>query len=248
MVRLTYLLVVVVAVAAIIGWYLINPMEEKPYISEEVSFSAPDGIKISATWYTPKEGEPPYKTVVLIHQFNGDRHEWDPFISDFIERGYAALAYDMRGFGSSQNVPKTDEYYDTLIRDIEGAVSWLKSRPDVISDRIGVVGAQLGGTVAYAASAYVEDVKVAVAISPAAEVGSLIIGEGQEDFHPSSVLFQFLDTERTHIQPLIDNTEEPKMVRLYRPESPAVRASGIALLHRDLRAFTDLLRYLDENL
>ncbi len=245
---LNYLLITTVIVAAILGWLLINPAEDNPYLSEEVSFTTADGIDISATWYTPKEGEAPFKTVVLIHQFNGDRHEWDPFVSDFIERGYAALAYDIRGFGSSQNVPKDDEYYDNLILDVEGAVSWLKNRPDVISDRIGVVGAQLGGTVAYAASAYIEDVKVSVAISPAADIGSLLVGEGQEDFNPHSILFQFLDTERINVQPLIDASEEPKMVRLYRPESPAVRASGLALLHRDLRAFTDLLRYLDENL
>ncbi len=248
MVKLTYILVAVVAAAAVVGWYLINPVEEKFYRSEEVSLQASDGVKISATWYTPKNVTAPFKTIILIHEFNGDRHQWDPFVPDFVKRGYAVLSYDMRGFGKSQDVPKTDEYYDTLIKDVEGAVSWLKNRPDVIPDRIGVVGAQLGGTVAYGSSAYVKDVKVSVAISPSDDVGSLILGKGQTDFKPHSILFQFLDTERTSIQPLIDKAGEPKEVRLYRPESPAVRASGIALLHRDLRAFGDLLRFLDNNL
>jgi|TARA_B100001971_G_C18254670_1_gene581033 dienelactone hydrolase len=244
---LPYLLVAIIGISAILGWYLISPTEEKPYNSEEVSFSTPDGIKISATWYFPKELEAPYKTVILSHQFDGDRYEWDPFIGDFIKRGYAILAYDIRGFGKSQDVPISEEYYDTLIGDVEGAVTYLNSRNDVIMDRIGIVGAQLGGTIAYAASGYIDEIKVSVAISPA-NIGSLIVGDGVETFTPHSILFQFLDTERTSVQPLIEKTEEPKTSRLYRPESPAVRASGISLLHRDLRALTDLLRYLDENL
>ncbi|MFC1755037.1 alpha/beta hydrolase, partial [Thermoproteota archaeon] len=247
MAKYYYLFIIIIAASLIFGWILITPSQEKPYFSEDISFSASDGITISATWYTPKETESPFKTVILIHQYDGDRHEWDPFITDFINRGYATLAYDIRGFGKSENVPKSDEYYDTLLADVEGVIAYLNSRIDVNSDRIGVVGAQLGGTIAYSASGYLDEVKVSVAISPASDIGSLIIGEGVDNFNPHSILFQFLDTERTSIQPLIDNTEEPKISRLYRPESPSVRASGISLLHRDLRAFTDLLRYLDEN-
>ena len=243
-----YILVSIVIISAITGWYLINPTEEKPYISEEVSFLASDGIKISATWYVPKELEAPYKPVILSHEFDGDRQDWNPFISDFVERGYAILAYDIRGFGESQNVDKSEEYYDTLISDIEGAVTYLRNRNNVIIDRIGIVGAQLGGNIAYAASGYIEEIKVSVVISPSADIGSLIRGEGVDTFNPHSILFQYLDTERTNIQPLIDRAEEPKTSRLYRPESPSVRASGISLLHRDLRALSDLLRYLDENL
>ena len=244
----TYLLVVLVASFAIIGWILINPNEELNYFSEEVSFLTPDNKMISATWYTPLKGQTPFKAVILIHEFNGNRHDWDPFISGFIERGYAVLAYDMRGHGNSQSVPKSGDYFDLLIKDVEGAVSWLLNHPDVISDKIGVVGGQLGGTIAYAASAYIDEIKVSVAISPAVELDSILLGKGQDNFKPHSILFQFLDTQRINIQPLIDQAEEPKMVRLYRPESPAVRAAGLSLLHRDLRAFGDLLRYLDENL
>ena len=259
----TYFLIALVASFAIIGWILINPSEELNYFSEEVSFLTPDNKMISATWYTPLKGQTPFKTVILVHEFNGDRHDWDPFISGFIERGYAALSYDIRGFGSSQNVPKSGDFYDVIIKDVEGAVSWLLNNPDVQSDSIGIVGGQLGGTIAYAASAYIDEIKVSVAISPAVEIDSILLGKGisgglddpnvppllgEDNFKPHSILFQFLDTQRINIQPLIDQAEEPKMVRLYRPESPAVRAAGLSLLHRDLRAFGDLLRYLDENL
>lgn len=246
--KYVYALLVVIGLAAISGLLLINLGEELNYYSEEVEFLATDGIRISGNWYTPKETEGQFKTIILVHQFDGDLHEWDPFISDFIERGYAILAYDIRSFGKSQSVPRSEEFYDTLIKDVEGAISWLKKQENVLSDQIGIVGAQLGGTIAYAVSAYIDDIKIAVVISPATDVGSLLVGQGQDIFEPNYILFQLLDTERTKVQPLIDKTEDPKTVRLYRPESPAVRASGIALLHRDLRAFNDLLRYLDENL
>jgi len=246
--RSLYIIAAAIVGAALLGWFLTSPPREEPYYSREVEFQASDGVRISATWYVPKTGQGDFKTVILIHEFGEDRHDWDYFIPDFIEHGYAVLAYDMRGFGMSQSVSKSGEYYDALIRDVEGAVSWLKQQPEVDSDHIGVVGAQLGGTVAYASSAYIKDVKVAVVISPATGVGSRLTGKGVADFHPHSILFQFLDTERTRIDPLINKADEPKEVRIYRPESPAVRASGISLLHRDLRAFSDLLRYLDSNL
>jgi len=246
--RSLYILVAVAVGFLLVGWFLTSPPREEPYYSKEVEFPASDGVRISATLYTPKTGQGRFKAVILVHEFGADRHNWDSFISDFAKRGYAALSYDMRGFGRSQDVPKSGEYYDTLVRDVEGAISWLKQQSDVDPEHIGVVGVQLGGTVAYASSAYIKDVKVAVVISPAADVGNILLGEGQKDFHPHSILFQFLDTERVRIDPLIDRTDEPKEVRLYRPESPAVRGSGISLLHRDLRAFSDLLRYLDANL
>jgi cephalosporin-C deacetylase-like acetyl esterase len=242
-----YVLIAVVILAAVGGWMLVNPSGATPYNSQDVTFPASDGVKISATWYTPKTIKPPFKTVILIHEYGGNRHDWDSFIPQFTNRSYAVLAYDMRGFGQSQSVPRTGEYYDDLVKDVEGAVTYLQSRSDVDPNRIGVVGAQLGGTVAYASSAYVKGVKVAVAISPSSDVGTTLIGENVTDFHPSHIMFQYLDTERTNVQPLIDKATDT-YVRLYRPESPAVRASGIALLNRDLRAFGDLLRYLDENL
>ena len=244
----TYILIAIIVISGAVGLYLINPSEKKVYLSEEVSFQASDSINLSGTFYTPMNQNGPFRVVILIHEFGADRHQWDSFINDFINRDFAVLSYDMRGFGKSENVPKNEDYYDTLLRDAEGAVTWLNKNPNVIPGKIGVVGAQLGGTIAYASSAYFSNISLAVAISPSANVGNLILGREQSDFNPHSILFQFLDTERTSIQPLIDISGEPKEIRIYRPESPAVMASGIALLHRDLRAFGDLLRYLDDNL
>lgn len=246
-----YILIAISVGLILLGYLATRPSEPGNYISEEVEFLASDGVRISGTWFVPKtDQQARFKTVILIHEFDGDRHDWDPFIPDFIDRGYAILAYDVRGFGRSQSVSKTGDYFDSTIRDVEGAIAWLKkTQPKADADRIAVVGAQLGGTIAYAASAYLkDDVKAAVAISPASDIGSRIKGEGQVDFHPDHIMIQYLDIERSSVQPLIDKAGEPKEVRLYRPDSPAVRSTGLALLHRDLRAFNDLLRYLDGNL
>ncbi len=245
---LVYVLITIVILAAVGSWILVNPSGETPYNSQDVTFPASDGVKISATWYTPKTSGSPFRAIILIHEYGSNRHDWDSFIPDFTNRSFAVLAYDMRGFGQSQSVPRTGDYYDDLIKDVEGALAYLQNRSDVDPRRIGVVGAQLGGTVAYAASAYLKDVKATVTISPSSDVGTRLIGENVTNFRPENIMFQYLDTERTDVQPLIDRAGESKFIRLYRPESPAVRASGIALLNRDLRAFGDLLRYLDENL
>lgn len=56
------------------------------------------------------------------------------------ERGYVALAFDFRGYGESGGQPRDLESPEGKIRDIQDAVTYLRTAPGVAPDRIGALG------------------------------------------------------------------------------------------------------------
>ena len=76
--------------------------------------------------------------VVFAHQLGGDRCQWLPFARELRAKGYRALVFDMRGYGSSTGLDGT--YPD---RDVTAAAKELRRRG---ATRIVLVGASMGGT------------------------------------------------------------------------------------------------------
>lgn len=64
--------------------------------NRDVSFVASDGYKLSGTLWTPDSKER-HSVVILSHQFNSTRHDYDAFMPILLKNGYAILAYDTRG-------------------------------------------------------------------------------------------------------------------------------------------------------
>lgn len=92
---------------------------------------------------TPKGG------VVLVHGFNSSLDEYGDAPRWFAEAGYAALAFDQRGFGGSQGERgRTD--VDRAVPDIAAAMETLRRRlPE--GTPLFLVGHSLGGAYATAA-------------------------------------------------------------------------------------------------
>lgn len=141
---------------------------------ETVTFPSKDG-KTQLTGYVFKPAQPgPHPAVVMLHgragsysslkrgQHNADaltaRHKlWGNF---WAERGYVAIHVDSfgpRGYGDgfSKNSYNSRplEVSEQLVRpmDAYGALAYLRSRGDVIADRIGVQGWSNGGMTVLAA-------------------------------------------------------------------------------------------------
>jgi esterase/lipase len=76
--------------------------------------------------------------VVFAHQLAGDRCQWLPFARELTAKGYRALVFDMRGYGSSSGLDGT--YPD---RDVIAAAKELRRRG---ANKIVLVGASMGGT------------------------------------------------------------------------------------------------------
>jgi hypothetical protein len=68
-------------------------------------------------------------------------------------RGYAALAFDFRGFGESTGVPRDYESPSRKIEDIRNALTFLASQPDLDPGRLAALGIGVGAGYAAVASA-----------------------------------------------------------------------------------------------
>jgi uncharacterized protein len=160
-----------------------RPQEPKPpfpYRSEPVQFDSGDA-RISGTLTLPASGAP-FPAVVLIH--GSGPHDRDetimshrPFllIADYLtRRGTAVLRYDKRGCGKS-----TGSYQKATSRDFADdalkAVAYLKSRPDIKADRIGLIGHSEGGVIAPMVAGESDDLKYIVTLAGSVFPGDEIL-------------------------------------------------------------------------
>lgn len=142
---------------------LVRPQEPKgpfPYLSEEVLYeNKKANVKLAGTLTLPK-GEGPFPAVLLITGSGPqDRNEelfgHKPFllIADYLtRRGFAVLRLDDRGVGGSTGNLNTSTSAD-LADDVLVGVDWLKSRKEIDSKRIGLIGHSEGGMIAPMAAA-----------------------------------------------------------------------------------------------
>lgn len=118
-----------------------------------------DGCKLAAHLYLPEPTGTPVPGIVLCHGFAGVKELLlPPFADYFCSSGFAVLAFDYRGFGAIEGeagriIP---EYQ---VRDIGNAISFMQSREEVDTSRIGLWGSSLGGANAIAAAARDDRVK-----------------------------------------------------------------------------------------
>jgi hypothetical protein len=122
-----------------------------------------DGERLRA-WWIPREQ--PLANVVFFHGNGGNLSLWSPVFAELHRQGYAVLAWDYRGYGSSTGRPGERGLY----RDADAIVGLVKERG---LDRAGVPlvywGRSLGATVAaYAASVRAPDGVVLEAGFPSA--------------------------------------------------------------------------------
>jgi uncharacterized protein len=142
-----------------------NPKKPYPYHEEEVIFeSRESGIKLSGTLTFPESGGP-FPAVVLISGSGAqDRNEelmgHKPFLvlSDYLTRhGIAVLRFDDRGVGGSTTGSSGDTT-DNFAIDVMGGTSYLKTRKEIDSKNIGLIGHSEGGMIAPLVAAKSSDI------------------------------------------------------------------------------------------
>lgn len=102
------------------------------------------GVTLAGTLTLPV-GAPPYPAVVLVHGSNAlTRDVFGPWTRFFAGLGYAVLAFDKRGTGGSSGDWKEADF-PTLAGDVLAGVRYLRGRPGIAADRIGLWGASQAG-------------------------------------------------------------------------------------------------------
>ncbi len=164
--------------------------------SETVTYQAEDGVVIAASWALPPAQARP-AVVILFHELEGSRDQWDEFVPVLVNEGYAVLAPDLRSFGESTTVVRDgdEELYeltdlDELILDVDAALKWLGDRSDVDLDRVGLIGAGDGGNLAFVSTALFPEVRTAIAMTPRPfSEDARLVGNGIPNFLPHDVFF-----------------------------------------------------------
>lgn len=135
-----------------------RPQEPKPpfpYQSEEVIVeNKAAGVKLAGTFTRPSSGGPFAAAILVSGSGPQDRDETifghKPFlvISDYLtRRGIAVLRTDDRGVGNSSG-NSTESSLNDVASDVASEIEYLKTRKDVNSTKIGVIGHSEGAMVA----------------------------------------------------------------------------------------------------
>ena len=164
-----------------------EPVKPYPYYSEEVTFSNnKDNITLAGTLTLPKK-EGKFPVVVLITGSGPQNRDEElmghkPFLilSDYLTRnGIAVLRYDDRGtFASKGNFSKSTTF--DFATDVESAVNYLKTRPEIDPKHIGLIGHSEGGIIAPMVAVNSKNVNFIVLMAGTGVQGSELLIRQQE--------------------------------------------------------------------
>ena len=159
-----------------------TPKPPFPYRAEEVTYeNRAGGVKLAGTLTRP-EGEGPFPAVLLISGSGAqDRDETifghKPFavLADALtRRGVVVLRVDDRGVGGSTG-ETSESTSEDFAGDVLAGVAYLKSRPEVTSKAIGLIGHSEGGLIAPIAAARSDDVAFIVLMAGTGVPGEEIL-------------------------------------------------------------------------
>lgn len=158
-----------------------EPIKPYPYNEEEVVFENEEAdISLSGTLTLPRSNKKNPVVILISGSGPQDRDETvsnhKPFwiLADYLTRqGLAVLRFDDRGVGKSTGnfSNATTKDFST---DVVSAVKYLKSRSDIDSSNIGLIGHSEGGIIAPLAANQTKDVSFMVLLAATGIPGSKI--------------------------------------------------------------------------
>ncbi|MCO4773103.1 MAG: hypothetical protein KDA24_23920 [Deltaproteobacteria bacterium] len=127
-----------------------------PTTPEDITLATLDGLTIAGT-FQAAPGADRGPALLLLHQFERDRSDFDVIWDDLLGAGYSLLAIDFRSHGLSDeatvpiNTLLSDR--DQLRFDVMAGLDDLTGRPREIDPaRVGAVGLSVGGNMAIVAN------------------------------------------------------------------------------------------------
>lgn len=135
---------------------------------QELRLQTDDGLRLAA-WYVPSRNR---AVLILVHGIGANRGDLLEIARDLAARGYGLLLLDLRAHGESEGQVSTLGVSE--LHDVRAAVRYLRERPEVDPERIGIYGDSLGAAVAIMAAAELAELKAVVADSGFASVDWLV--------------------------------------------------------------------------
>ncbi|MEI8366075.1 MAG: alpha/beta fold hydrolase [Parachlamydiaceae bacterium] len=111
----------------------------------------------------------PYPTVLICHGLAGDKcgknRAYVNISEQFSRYGIASFRFDFRGSGDSEG-DFSEATLESEVSDVSVALEYLRQRPDVDGNRIGIFGRSIGGAVSIIAAAQDTHIKSMVIWAP----------------------------------------------------------------------------------
>ncbi len=184
------------------------------------------GMRVSG-WFTPGAGAGPRSGVVFCPGFTGTKYAafYEPYVRRLCAAGYSVLLIDYRGWGDSEGDRGTIFPLEQA-EDIRSALSYLESREDIDSQRLGLIGVSFGGGhVSYVASVDPR-VRCAVSVSGVAD-GRAWLREMRREYEWNELLDRLAEDRKhravTGEVTMVDPTEE---IMISTPERRATTVKG----------------------
>lgn len=143
--------------------------------SQPVRLTAQDKVELGGTYYAPKKLREKNSAVLLVHDAGEDSTQLTDLAVAYQKRGFAVLALDLRGHGTSSSKQcdwKTSSENEREVlwamakRDLSIGISFLKGKREVHSSRIIVAGIGAAAGLALCQGIEDQDVAAVVLISP----------------------------------------------------------------------------------
>ena len=141
---------------------------------EQIAIATSDNLTLAGDFYIPrKKGRAP--AALLVHDAGGDRTQLAPVAERLQRLGFAVLAIDLRGHGGSvsdqYDWAKLDEaaqerMWALTLRDLNAAAEYLRSRSDVHTSNLSLVGLRAGAAVAVKYAADDQNARAVVLLDP----------------------------------------------------------------------------------
>jgi len=165
-----------------------------------VRFRASDGKPVRGA-YRPAGAAAP--AVVLVNGLVGGVAQWSTFVPDLHAAGYATLAFDGRG-----GVDEAE-----LVKEVAGAVAFLRRRGDVDERRLAVVGSSVGASTAVLAMTGPDRrrLRAAVALSPPTAPALVALIE-RHRYHPRNLLLVSDEREQASARSLTRGATGTRLV------------------------------------
>lgn len=142
---------------------------------EAVELKTVDGWALKAMFAPSVPGK---LTLLLLHGTGQRKEDWKRLAFPLTRAGYGVMAVDLRGHGESRTSPSGEELtwkklratptandFADMSRDAEAAVAWLAGQ-GVPEDSIGLIGSEVGGSIAIRFAATHQKVPLVVMLSP----------------------------------------------------------------------------------
>jgi dienelactone hydrolase len=201
-----------------------------------VTVRTDDGVTLGATYF--ETSRRPAPGIVLLHMLARTHDDWAAVASRLADAGYAVVAIDFRNGGDANAA--------SLELDVRAAKAFLRERPEVIPNSLGIAGASIGANMAVIDAADDSAVQSIALLSPGLDYRGLRTEAAMKKIGVRPVL-------------LVSSTKDPyawRSVRTLAAIGPGTRevrlsdvlAHGTVLLARDPDLATALVDWFKRTL